>query len=45
MKLTIKTVTGYEFEVHGNDYKLENGIHYLNGESFPKSIVKEVKED
>lgn len=42
MKLKIKTVIGYEFEVEGNDYKHENGVHYLNGGSYPDQIVVEV---
>jgi len=41
--LKIKTVTGIEFEVEGNNYKHVNGIHYLNGSSYPDSIVEDVQ--
>ena len=44
MKLHIKTITGIEFEVEGNNYNFKNGIHYLNGESYPEEIVVN-KED
>jgi len=45
MKIKIKTIDGYEFEVEGNDYSHKAGVHYLNGESFPDSIVVEVSDD
>ena len=40
--LKITTVNGDTIEVKGNNYKFENGTHYLNGQSFPDSIVDEV---
>ena len=45
IKVKVKTITGFEFEVTGNDYKHENGIHYLNGESYPDQIVIEVTNE
>ena len=41
--LSIKTITGYEFEVKGENYSYRNGIHYLNDSSYPDEIVVEVK--
>ena len=43
--IKVKTITGYVFEVEGSTYKHENGIHYINGESFPDSLVIEVKDE
>ena len=41
--LWIRTVTGYEFEVHGAvTYKPEFGTYYCAGQSFPAEIVKGV---
>ena len=45
MKIKVKTITGYEFEVTGSNYKHGNGIHYINGESYPDSIVIEVSDE
>ncbi len=43
--LTITTVTGKSFEETGHHrYDAYNKIHYINGRSYPDSIV-EVKED
>lgn len=41
--LRIRTVTGYEFEVHGTvTYKAEYDTYYCAGQSFPAEIVKGV---
>ena len=45
MKLHIETVTGYTFEVSGKNYRHEDGVHYLAGNSYPDEIVKKVEED
>ena len=44
MKLTIKTITGVQLEIEGNDYKHENGIHYLKGSSYPDEIVVKMEK-
>ena len=40
----IKTYTGLEFTVTGDDYKYGNGVHYLGGSSYPNSIVDRVEK-
>lgn len=43
--LKIQTVTGAQFEITGNVTQKEiNGetIYYVNGQSFPEEIVKEI---
>jgi len=45
MKLHIKTVTGVEFDVQGEEYSFIDGIHYLNGSSYPDEIVTEVEDE
>ena len=40
MKITVKPVNGEPFEIEGNDYRFENGVHYLAGQSFPDEIVE-----
>lgn len=45
MKLHIKTVTGYEFTVTGECYNYSDGVHYLDGQSFPDEIVEKVEVD
>ena len=40
----IKTYTGLEFTVTGDDYKYGNGVHYLGGSSYPNSIVDHVEK-
>lgn len=43
MTLSIKTVTGEEFEVTGKNYHTDihdnNLVHYLDGVSYPDEIV------
>ena len=42
MTLIIETHDGKQFEIKGINYEYKDGIHYLNGQSFPDEIVKEV---
>ncbi len=41
--LLIKTITGYEFTEEGTFTK-KNGHFYINGNSYPESIVKVLKD-
>ena len=40
--LNIKTVTGFEFTTVGTNYRYDsqNKVHYLNGSSYPDSVVQ-----
>ena len=44
--LTIKTISNNTFKVKGDDYNFDTKerIHYLDGQSFPNSIVQKKEE-
>ena len=43
-EIKIKTVSGLEIKIKGNNYSFRDGVHYLSGGSYPDEIVVEVKE-
>ena len=44
-RVTVRTVKGFTFTKEGSNYRHENGIHYIAGESFPDSIVTSVEQE